>query len=115
MIRLPPGRGRLWSWALDPSLFAILRKGKFACEAAKAVIAPRGHHPYREIICCLLQQTTITTACNRARESTPRTSSGGVLKSAWSPDVQGPPRGVHRSPRLLLLSLLFCAKMSASD
>ena len=25
MIRLPPGRGRLWSWALDPSLFAILR------------------------------------------------------------------------------------------
>src|SRR5580658_9215773 len=30
MIRLPPGRGRLWSWTLDPSLFAILRKRKFA-------------------------------------------------------------------------------------
>src|ERR1039458_8082436 len=36
MIRLPPGRGRLWSWTLDASLFAILRKRKFACEAAKA-------------------------------------------------------------------------------
>src|SRR5579862_7974362 len=29
MIRLPPGRGRLWPLALDPSLFAILRKCKF--------------------------------------------------------------------------------------
>src|ERR1035438_7287867 len=69
MIRLPPGRGRLWPWALDPSLFAILRKRKFACEAAEAVTVPRGHHPYREIICCLLKQATIATACNRARES----------------------------------------------
>jgi len=29
-IRLPPGRGRLWSWTLDLSLFAILRKSKLA-------------------------------------------------------------------------------------
>ena len=39
----------------------------------------------------------------------------GVPESAWSPDAQKTPRGVHRSPRRLLLSLLFCAKLSASD
>jgi len=33
-----------------------------------------GHPPYMEIRCRLLQQTTITTACNRAREGTPKAS-----------------------------------------
>jgi hypothetical protein len=44
---------------------------------------------YRKIVCCLLQQTTNTTACNRARESTPRASPRcGVLESVWSPDAK---------------------------
>src|ERR1039458_3866885 len=72
MIRLPPGKGRLLSWTLDPSLFAILRKRKVALRSRQGGRRSTGHHPYREIICCLLKQTTITTACNRARESTLR-------------------------------------------
>jgi hypothetical protein len=36
----------------------------------------RGHHPYIEIKCCLLQQTTIEIAYNLARESTLRAVSG---------------------------------------
>ena len=51
---------------LDLSLFAILRKRKWPREATKAVTAPQGHHPYREIICRLRKQKTITTACNCA-------------------------------------------------
>jgi hypothetical protein len=39
----------------------------------------------------------------------------GVPESAWSPDAQKPPRGVHRSPRGLVLSLLFLVKTSVSD
>jgi len=75
-----------------------------------------GHHPYTEIDRCLLRQTPNRAACNRAQESTPRASPAcGVLESAWSPDAPKPPRGVHRSPRRLLLSLLFCAKLSVSD
>src|ERR1017187_6731064 len=39
----------------------------------------------------------------------------GVPESAWSPDAQKPPRGVHRSPRGLVPSLLFLVKTSVSD
>jgi len=39
----------------------------------------------------------------------------GVLESVWSPDAQKPPRGVHRSPRGLVLSLLFLVETSVSD
>ena len=50
----------------------------------------------RENICCLLQQTTITSACNRARESTLSASPRcGVLESARSPDAQMSLRGVQ--------------------
>ena len=38
-----------------------------------------------------------------------------VLESGWSPDAQKPPRGVHRRPRGLVLSLLFLVDLSASD
>ena len=50
--------------------------------------SPHGHHPYREIKCCRLQKTTISTANNRAQESTPRARSG---VESWSPrGVQTP-------------------------
>jgi hypothetical protein len=39
----------------------------------------------------------------------------GVPESAWSPDAKKPARGVHRSPRGLVLSLLFLVKTSVSD
>src|ERR1035438_12948 len=39
----------------------------------------------------------------------------GVLESTWSPDAPKAPRGVHRSPRGLVLSLLFLVKIPASD
>ena len=62
---------------------------------------------YREIICCLLRQTTITTACNRARESTLGAVSGvESVESAWSPDAQESPRGVHRRPNPVCLSIV---------
>lgn len=74
------------------------------------------HPPYMEIICCLLQQTTITTACNRAREGTPLGRVRcGVLESARSPYAQKTPRGVHRRPRRDTLSLVFPSFLSASD
>ena len=66
--------------------------------------------------CCRLQQTTITIACNRARESTPGADSG---VESWSPrGVQTPPkppRGVHRRPNSRALSLLFLVAVSVSD
>src|ERR1019366_7307079 len=41
-----------------------------------------------------------------ARESTPRANLRcGVLESAWSPDAQKSPRGVHRRPNHRTLSL----------
>ena len=58
----------------------------------------------------------LKAAYNRARESTPRASSRcGVLESAWSPDAQKSPRGVHRRPNRRLLSLLFLVEVSVSD
>src|ERR1017187_8590683 len=98
MIRLPPDRGDSGLGHSIPVYSQYCENASLLCEAAKAVTAPRGHHPYREIICCLLDQTTITTACNRARESMHRVVSG-----------------VHRSPCGLMLSLLFLVEMSASD
>jgi hypothetical protein len=63
--------------------------------------APRGHHPYREITCCLLQQTTIKTACNRARKSTLHATPG---VESWSVFQAC---GVHRRPSRSPLSLVF--------
>ena len=45
--------------------------------------SPHGHHPYREIICCPLQQTTIPSACNRARATALHVPIG-----VWSPGVR---------------------------
>ena len=39
----------------------------------------------------------------------------GVPESARSPDAQKSPRGVHRRPRGLVLSLLFLVEVSVSD
>ena len=39
----------------------------------------------------------------------------GVLESAWSPDAQKPPRGVHRRPPSLVLSLLFLVRIPVTD
>lgn len=71
MIRLPPDRGRLWSWALDPSLFAILRKCKLGVKDSRTLAPQMGAVLHRESFCCLLQQTTIKTGGNRARKGTP--------------------------------------------
>ena len=48
-----------------------------------------GHRPYGEIICCLLKQTTITTACNRARDSMRRAVPG--VNARWRPPESKPP------------------------
>jgi hypothetical protein len=67
----------------------------------------RGHHPYIETKCCLLHQTSITTAYNRARKSKQLASlSVESLESARSPDAQKLPRGVDRRPISRVLSLL---------
>jgi hypothetical protein len=75
-----------------------------------------GNHLYIESKCCLLQQTTIRTACNRARKSKQLASLWcGVLESVWSPDAKKSPRGVHRRPNPRALSLLFVVRMPVSD
>ena len=77
---------------------------------------PSGHRPYMETDCCLLRQTTNRAACNRARRKARHVpATCRVLESAWSPDAPKAPRGVHRSPRGLVLSLLFLVKMAVRD
>jgi hypothetical protein len=51
----------------------------------------------------------------RAKARRVPSSGCGVLESGWSPDAQKPPRGVHRRPRGLALSLLFLVDLSLSD
>jgi len=86
MIRLPPVEVDS-----DPGHSILVysqycENASWLCEAAKTVTAPHGHHPYGEIICCLLKQTTITTACNRAREGMRRAVPD--VESAQSPDCE---------------------------
>jgi hypothetical protein len=70
----------------------------------------------RETTCCLLQQTTITTAGNRACEGMRRAisdvesrSPGGVqiVKTAFC--------GVHRRPNRVPLSVVFLVFLPVSD
>lgn len=54
-------------------------------QRSRAVTAPRGDHPYREILGCLLKQATIATARNRAREGMRRAVSDVESRSPGSP------------------------------
>ena len=67
------------------------QRGKFSARHI-GVLMPiptsRGHHPYIETKCCLLHQTSITTAYNRARRSRQLAS---LSVESWSPrGVQTP-------------------------
>ena len=53
-----------------------------------------------EITCCLLQQTTITTACP---------------ESGRSPDLENGVRGVHRRPNRVMVTLVFLMALPVSD
>ena len=62
---------------------------------------------WKSIVVSFGRQQNESSLQPRARGTPRATSRCGVLESAWSPDAQKSPRGVHRSPNRLVLSLLF--------
>ena len=64
-----------------------------ASERATVTTLPSGHHPYMEIDCCLLRQTTNTAARNRARRKARH-----VPARAWSPGVRVESRRPKAAP-----------------
>ena len=81
MIRLPPGRGPLWSLALDPSVFAILRKCKRCQRLTRAPHARRSRD-----VCNM--NPTYGTRKNRARTSLKM--KGEICSAASSSPSPGP-------------------------
>ena len=66
-----------------------------------------GHPPYMETDCCLVRQTTISPAGNRARRRARHVpATCGVLESAWSPDSLSAVPHAHRSYRKTKCCLL---------
>src|ERR1039457_838645 len=68
--------------------------------------APHGHPPNKGNK-MLSPPADNNQNCPQPRAGWHATGQCGVLESAWSPDAQESPRGVHRRPHRLLLSLFF--------
>ena len=90
---------------------------RLACSARKGLVrypasAWAGIVLISQTTACLLQQTTITTDGNRAREGTRRASSG--VESGEVQIVKTALRGVHRRLRHDWLSLVFLVFLPAS-
>jgi len=89
--------------------------GRFRQPARKGAVQMGIILIWKTIVVSFGRQQIVQPATARAGKHATRQPVRGVLESVWSPDAQNAASGVHRSPRRLLLSLLFCAKLTASD